>query len=352
MTVVVIGVSGLGAETCKNLLLLGVGKVHIIDDQIINHDDLGNNFLFCEEDLGKERADIAVRRLQELNPASRVSSSACPLDSPDKWEIDLSAISALIVTKPIAMTDLFAWNERCRKANVTFIYALTGGICAHVFADFGENHLVYNENGSEPIEKNILKIVKVDDQHIRVDFENPAGRPDRVIMASTHYRIDGFHDVLPNTKDRTLKVIRQMGDDLQSIRFQYEWDAPESYGILVQQAGYLREIKMPQTFSCSSLQSLLSSVPSFNGRHGNGASSWYGFPEAQQDIAFTALHQFLGHTQGRMPRYASTEDRELFFTLARQLFADATTAPVDDPSPILRFAPGKLRMLDEGFLLR
>ncbi|KAF7903594.1 uncharacterized protein EAF01_006643 [Botrytis porri] len=62
------GSGTVGVETLKNLVLPGIGKFTIADEELVNEADLGVNFFLDEESLGKSRAEQCVKLLQELNP--------------------------------------------------------------------------------------------------------------------------------------------------------------------------------------------------------------------------------------------------------------------------------------------
>jgi len=49
-------------------LLVGIGKFTIADKNLVSEEDLGVNFFLDEESLGKSRAEVCVKLLQELNP--------------------------------------------------------------------------------------------------------------------------------------------------------------------------------------------------------------------------------------------------------------------------------------------
>jgi amyloid beta precursor protein binding protein 1 len=62
------GSGTVGIETLKNLVLPGIGKFTIYDQNIVTEADLGVNFFLDEESLGKSRSEMCVKLLQELNP--------------------------------------------------------------------------------------------------------------------------------------------------------------------------------------------------------------------------------------------------------------------------------------------
>lgn len=61
--VCVFGSSALAAETMKSLVLAGIGSIHIVDNALVDHADLGQNFFVEERDLGKSRGECLIKHL-------------------------------------------------------------------------------------------------------------------------------------------------------------------------------------------------------------------------------------------------------------------------------------------------
>jgi adenylyltransferase/sulfurtransferase len=66
--VIVVGAGALGNEVAKNLALMGVGHIFILDFDVIEAANLSRSVLFRERDSGRPKAEIAAARLRELNP--------------------------------------------------------------------------------------------------------------------------------------------------------------------------------------------------------------------------------------------------------------------------------------------
>ena len=64
--ILVVGAGTLGNEVCKNLALLGVGNVTVIDYDIIEEVNLSRSVLMRSEDKGKNKAEVAAKRMKEL----------------------------------------------------------------------------------------------------------------------------------------------------------------------------------------------------------------------------------------------------------------------------------------------
>ncbi len=71
--VLVIGAGALGNEVLKNLALIGVGQIDIVDFDRIENSNLSRAVLFRERDAGQYKAEVAARAVRDLNPDVRVA---------------------------------------------------------------------------------------------------------------------------------------------------------------------------------------------------------------------------------------------------------------------------------------
>ena len=51
-TILVIRLKGVATEAIKNMVLAGIGKLIILDEQKVSEEDLGAGFFFRDEDVG------------------------------------------------------------------------------------------------------------------------------------------------------------------------------------------------------------------------------------------------------------------------------------------------------------
>jgi len=70
--VLVIGAGALGNEILKNLALLGVGRILVVDLDAIEYSNLSRSVLFREEDNGRPKAEVAAQAVQKIWPSARV----------------------------------------------------------------------------------------------------------------------------------------------------------------------------------------------------------------------------------------------------------------------------------------
>lgn len=70
--VMVVGAGALGNEVIKNLTLMGIGNLYIVDFDKIEAANLSRSILFREKDYGREKAQLAAARAKEVNPDIKV----------------------------------------------------------------------------------------------------------------------------------------------------------------------------------------------------------------------------------------------------------------------------------------
>lgn len=67
-SVMIVGAGALGNEVIKNMVLMGVGNLYIIDFDTIEMANLSRSVLFRESDTGRKKAEVAAARAKEINP--------------------------------------------------------------------------------------------------------------------------------------------------------------------------------------------------------------------------------------------------------------------------------------------
>jgi adenylyltransferase/sulfurtransferase len=74
--VLVVGAGALGNEVLKNLALFGVGNIIVVDFDSIEYSNLTRSVLFRPEDAdkGAYKAEVAAKRLMEINPTINVQA--------------------------------------------------------------------------------------------------------------------------------------------------------------------------------------------------------------------------------------------------------------------------------------
>eukprot|EP01065_Artemidia_motanka_P027101 TRINITY_DN32336_c0_g1_i1.p1 TRINITY_DN32336_c0_g1~~TRINITY_DN32336_c0_g1_i1.p1 ORF type:complete len:1249 (+),score=452.60 TRINITY_DN32336_c0_g1_i1:67-3813(+) len=190
MRVLLIGLTGAGAETAKNLVLTGPSAVTLWDPNPVKIQDLGVNCFLREEHVGKTLAESTLPELKELNPHVRLTASdadvptkpgsgADSLEGFKKLVAEASA-TVVVVTRDVPMDVLVAWGGHCHEEGILFLVGLNRGVTCTIFADFsnkgGTPHIVTDPSG-EP-----LKTMSVADINVTAGED---GKADVVLTLAT-----------------------------------------------------------------------------------------------------------------------------------------------------------------------
>jgi sulfur-carrier protein adenylyltransferase/sulfurtransferase len=86
-SVLIIGAGGLGTPSSTYLAAAGVGRIGIVDFDVIEKSNLHRQVLYSEQDVGKSKAEVARKRLLEINPNISVEVHKVRLDSSNSLDI-------------------------------------------------------------------------------------------------------------------------------------------------------------------------------------------------------------------------------------------------------------------------
>ncbi len=81
--VLIAGVGGLGCEIAKNLAMLGVGQLDLVDLDTIEHSNLNRQILFAGAKFGSSKALVAAKRLKNINPNIEITGYHTSLERLD-----------------------------------------------------------------------------------------------------------------------------------------------------------------------------------------------------------------------------------------------------------------------------
>ena len=66
-SVLIAGIGGLGTEIAKNLAMAGVGTIHLVDMDTIEHSNLSRQILFTDADEGEPKVKTNSRKATTSN---------------------------------------------------------------------------------------------------------------------------------------------------------------------------------------------------------------------------------------------------------------------------------------------
>jgi len=74
--VLIVGMGGLGAPAALYLAAAGVGRLGLVDPDVVDLSNLQRQVIYAESDIGRAKVDAAAERLTALNPMIAISPHA------------------------------------------------------------------------------------------------------------------------------------------------------------------------------------------------------------------------------------------------------------------------------------
>lgn len=119
--VMVVGAGALGNEVLKNLALLGIGHIVLIDYDEVEHSNLTRSMLYRSEDAGRPKAEIAAGRVRELNPDVEITwiNGDITRDVGLGWFQDVDVVLGCLDNREARL-----WvNRQCWKVGIPWVDA-------------------------------------------------------------------------------------------------------------------------------------------------------------------------------------------------------------------------------------
>eukprot|EP01121_Diplochlamys_sp_Union-15-3_P012215 TRINITY_DN3632_c0_g1_i4.p1 TRINITY_DN3632_c0_g1~~TRINITY_DN3632_c0_g1_i4.p1 ORF type:complete len:712 (-),score=135.54 TRINITY_DN3632_c0_g1_i4:342-2477(-) len=320
LDVLIIGLQGVGIELAKNLTLAGPRSVTIVDNEKIKIQDLGTNFFFSEASIGKNRAEVALDPLSKLNPYVNVS-----LYSGEVTPDFVRKFGAMVVTNNTPLRYLIEWNKVCRehKPPIPFYIALTNGVTATFFTDYGPTHTVTDPNG-EPVRVNVVEHIEEVTEGDKSYLVFTVAADEHKLDEDSSIKIDEIHGAegftnIPYPVFRVYKQVKnnsskQTRDVLVPNKFKIE-KKPEFKLVGSSQSGTVSEFKKPQNLTFRSLEeSIVYPKYEYFLLHPENEKMFLGRGD-QLHIARVALWRFMEKT-GHLPRLHNEDDANECIKLA------------------------------------
>ncbi len=86
-SVLLIGAGGLGCPTAQYLAAAGVGRIGLVDDDVVSASNLQRQILYSTHDIGRPKVEVAEERLTGLNPDVAIEGIRARLDSSNALEL-------------------------------------------------------------------------------------------------------------------------------------------------------------------------------------------------------------------------------------------------------------------------
>ena len=129
--VCVVGVGGLGNPITTRLVAMGIGKIRIIDRDVIELSNLHRQTMFDESDVGQVKVEVAAKKLQKLNPDVQIES--LPISINDYTALDAIEGCDLVIDALDSVNARYALNKACVEKNIPFVTGAAVGVSGQAF---------------------------------------------------------------------------------------------------------------------------------------------------------------------------------------------------------------------------
>src|ERR1044071_3898303 len=129
--VCVVGVGGIGNPVVTQLNAMGVGKIRIVDRDVIEISNLHRQHLYTEQDIGKVKVEAAIEHLKRRN--TDVEIEALPISVTPYTAENIIKGFDVVIDALDSIDARYALNDACIKQHIPLIYAgalgMLGSVC-------------------------------------------------------------------------------------------------------------------------------------------------------------------------------------------------------------------------------
>lgn len=141
--VLIAGVGGLGCEIAKNLAMLGVGHLDLVDLDIIEHSNLNRQILFAGAKMGSAKAVVAAKKLTEINPNITIKGYHSSLERLDPA---IYQAADIVIGGLDSMNARLNLNAQCLRFRKPLVDGGVAGYHGHVYTVFPYQNACYECN--------------------------------------------------------------------------------------------------------------------------------------------------------------------------------------------------------------
>jgi len=154
--VAIIGAGGLGGTVLELLARMGIGELMIADKDIIGDSNLNRQILSKETNLGQSKAEVAVKRVKEINSSIEITGHSVFIN-PDNVE-KIIEDAEVVVDALDNLPSRFVLQKACRDLEIPLVHGAIAGFNGQLTTIFPEDkglELIYGtdrdlpEHGSE-----------------------------------------------------------------------------------------------------------------------------------------------------------------------------------------------------------
>jgi adenylyltransferase/sulfurtransferase len=129
--VCVVGVGGLGNPITARLAAMGVGKIRIVDRDVIELSNLHRQTMFDEDDVGQVKVETAAKKLRKLNPDIVIEE--LPVSINDYTAFDAVDGCDVVIDALDSVNARYSLNKACIEKKIPFVTGAAVGVTGQSF---------------------------------------------------------------------------------------------------------------------------------------------------------------------------------------------------------------------------
>ena len=130
-SVCIVGAGGLGSPIASRMAGMGVGRLRIVDRDVVEMSNLHRQTLYAESDVGRVKVEAAAERLRAMNSGVRVE--ALPLSVNDHNAADVVDGCDVVIDALDSVAARYALNRACMRSGTPFVTGAAVGVSGQVF---------------------------------------------------------------------------------------------------------------------------------------------------------------------------------------------------------------------------
>lgn len=147
--VLVVGAGGLGCPALQYLAAAGIGRIGIVDDDIVSMHNLHRQVLFTTNDIGSQKAEVAAERLRRMNPEIEIIVHTLKLTN--RNALSLFRDYDMVLDASDNFATRYTINDACVLLKKPFIYGAISQFEGQVaIFNAGINSVNYRDLFPEP----------------------------------------------------------------------------------------------------------------------------------------------------------------------------------------------------------
>lgn len=129
--VCVVGIGGLGNPIATRLVAMGIGKLRIVDRDVVELSNLHRQTMFDESDIDQVKVEVATKKLQKMNSDVQIEALAVSVN--DYTALDIVDGCDVVIDALDSVNARYSLNKACIKKNIPFVTGAAVGVSGQAF---------------------------------------------------------------------------------------------------------------------------------------------------------------------------------------------------------------------------